>query len=88
MALAEGGLTYTTRMSIGRSRGSFVLASRNGSGRTRPWGLSGGEDGAAGATGINADGREELLPGKFSREVKAGTRVRIESPGGGGWGGE
>jgi N-methylhydantoinase B len=52
-----------------------------------PWGLAGG---AAGAPGRNAlihpDGREEELPSKFTRYLAAGTRLRIETPGGGGWG--
>jgi N-methylhydantoinase B len=60
-----------------------LLADRR---RTRPWGLAGGEDGASGVTTVVADGAEETLPGKCSRELKAGTRLRIESPGGGGWG--
>jgi len=32
------------------------------------------------------DGGEEILPGKCTRELQAGDRLRIESPGGGGWG--
>jgi N-methylhydantoinase B len=60
-----------------------VLADRR---RTRPWGLAGGNDGAAGETAAVIDGVEEKLPGKFTRELRAGSRLRIESPGGGGWG--
>jgi N-methylhydantoinase B len=52
-----------------------------------PWGLAGGD---AGATGrnllIHADGRMEILPSKFTRYLEAGTRLRVETPGGGGWG--
>jgi N-methylhydantoinase B len=56
--------------------------------RTRgPHGLSGGADGAAGKTEIvHSDGTRETLPGKASVRLKKGDRVRIESPGGGGWG--
>jgi N-methylhydantoinase B len=56
--------------------------------RTRgPYGLRGGSDGAPGRTTIiRADGREEILPGKASTRLRPGERVRIESPGGGGWG--
>ncbi len=56
--------------------------------RTRgPYGLNGASDGAPGRTTITRnDGREETLPGKASTRVKPGERVRIESPGGGGWG--
>lgn len=56
--------------------------------RTRgPYGLQGGGDGAAGRTEvIRGDGGREQLPGKCSVRLKRGDRVRIESPGGGGWG--
>ncbi len=52
-----------------------------------PWGLAGGEDGAAGRTEIIRNGgSRELLAGKASVHLRPGERVRIESPGGGGWG--
>jgi len=56
--------------------------------RTRgPYGLAGGSDGAPGKTVITRrDGSEEEIPGKTSVRLQAGERVRIESPGGGGWG--
>lgn len=56
--------------------------------RTRgPWGLNGGAEGAAGKTTIvRQDGAPESMPGKFSTRLRKGDRVRIESPGGGGWG--
>ena len=56
--------------------------------RTRgPYGLNGGSDGAPGRTVIiRKNGREEELPGKTSTRLQVGERVRIESPGGGGWG--
>jgi N-methylhydantoinase B len=56
--------------------------------RTRgPYGLAGGESGARGRTLIiRRDGSEEELPGKTSTRLQAGDRVRVESPGGGGWG--
>ena len=56
--------------------------------RTRgPYGLQGGLDGTAGKTEIiRGDGGREQLPGKCSVRLKKGDRVRIESPGGGGWG--
>jgi len=56
--------------------------------RTRgPWGLSGGADGAPGKTFITRhDGSIEPMPGKFSTRLRKGERVRIETPGGGGWG--
>jgi N-methylhydantoinase B len=47
-----------------------------------PWGLAGGGDGEAGRDYIGG----ERVPGKIVRDVEAGTRVRVETPGGGGWG--
>ena len=61
-----------------------LLADRRARG---PYGLAGGEDGAKGRTIIiRNDGSEEEIPGKTSVRLSAGERVRIESPGGGGWG--
>jgi N-methylhydantoinase B len=60
-----------------------LLADRR---ETQPWGLVGGEAGARGVSTVIRDGREETLPGKCTRELRAGDRLRIESPGGGGWG--
>ncbi|RME53664.1 MAG: hydantoinase B/oxoprolinase family protein, partial [Caldilineae bacterium] len=52
-----------------------------------PWGLAGGQNGAPGRNVlIHRDGREEELPSKFTRRLRAGERLRIETPGGGGWG--
>ena len=52
-----------------------------------PYGLHGGEPGATGQqTLIFADGREENLPGIFTRAMQTGERIRIETPGGGGVG--
>jgi len=52
----------------------------------QPWGLNGGDAGAKGKTAIISNGKENSLPGKCTRELKSGTRIRIESPGGGGLG--
>jgi N-methylhydantoinase B len=56
--------------------------------RTRgPWGLNGAADGAPGKTTvIRKDGSTETMPGKFSTRLCTGERIKIESPGGGGWG--
>ncbi len=54
---------------------------------TAPYGLAGGSNGAPGRTLIiHQDGSETTLPGKTSVRLHAGERIRIESPGGGGWG--
>jgi N-methylhydantoinase B len=56
--------------------------------RTRgPWGLSGGDAGLPGkASVLRTGGLIEEMPGKFSTRLSKGERIRIESPGGGGWG--
>jgi N-methylhydantoinase B len=52
-----------------------------------PWGLAGGEAGSPGnAIVIRLSGAIEKMPGKFSTRLQKGERIRIESPGGGGWG--
>ncbi len=61
-----------------------LLADRR---RRGPYGLAGGEPGAAGkGLLIEASGRMETLPGKCTFRVAPGDAVRIETPGGGGWG--
>jgi N-methylhydantoinase B len=53
-----------------------------------PWGLRGGADGLTGNTSVvRLDGSMESLPGKTNVRLRRGERIRIESPGGGGWGG-
>jgi N-methylhydantoinase B len=47
-----------------------------------PYGLQGGSDGEVGQNAIN--GRE--IAAKSSHQLKAGDRIRLETPGGGGWG--
>ena len=51
-----------------------------------PYGLSGGDDGKPGSAEIIRDGRARKLRSKGSWELEAGDRVRIETPGGGGFG--
>ncbi|MFY9910615.1 MAG: hydantoinase B/oxoprolinase family protein [Candidatus Sulfotelmatobacter sp.] len=55
--------------------------------RYAPWGLAGGHLALPGkASVIRREGVVEEMPGKFSTRLQAGDRIRIESPGGGGWG--
>ncbi len=52
-----------------------------------PWGAAGGAPGGRGRnTLIRADGREQPLPGKVELQLNPGDRLRIETPGGGGYG--
>jgi len=54
--------------------------------KTEPYGLRGGLPGARGRTVFVRDREEQVLDGKDSVYASAGDRVRIESPGGGGYG--
>jgi N-methylhydantoinase B len=57
--------------------------------RHGPWGLAGGAAGAPGEDWlIHTDGSRVRLPGKTTIEVDPGDRLRILTPGGGGWGEE
>jgi N-methylhydantoinase B len=52
-----------------------------------PYGLAGGEDGATGkAQWISTDGKVTELPGKCTLQVGKNDVIRVETPGGGGWG--
>ncbi|HXZ87769.1 MAG TPA: hydantoinase B/oxoprolinase family protein [Candidatus Binataceae bacterium] len=52
-----------------------------------PWGLNGGGEGAKGANWIvRRGGRRIKLAGKANARLEPGDRIRIETPGGGGWG--
>jgi N-methylhydantoinase B len=54
--------------------------------RVGPWGLAGGAAGRPGRNVLVRDGRRRPLPSKINLRVEAGDRMRIETPGGGGWG--
>ena len=61
-----------------------LLADRR---KTRPYGVAGGSEGAAGRTEIiRGDGSVEEMPSKSSKLARRGDRIRVETPGGGGWG--
>jgi N-methylhydantoinase B len=55
--------------------------------RHQPWGLHGGEPGATGEDVLmRAGGSAEVVAGKSTFEVAPGDRLRVRTPGGGGWG--
>jgi N-methylhydantoinase B len=56
--------------------------------KLRPYGLDGGEDGKRGRDQIIRRGRAQAIASKGSWQLEAGDRVRIETPGGGGYGDE
>ncbi|MBW1935357.1 MAG: hydantoinase B/oxoprolinase family protein [Deltaproteobacteria bacterium] len=51
-----------------------------------PYGLFGGKPGAVGKNILIREGTRETWPGKFSASLKKGDILRIETPGGGGYG--
>jgi N-methylhydantoinase B/oxoprolinase/acetone carboxylase alpha subunit len=56
---------------------------------SQPWGLAGGEPGAAGENWLLPGGDErmaERIPDKCTIQLRAGDVVRMLTPGGGGWG--
>ena len=54
--------------------------------RRQPYGAGGGAAGASGRNTLIRDGQEQTLPGKIEMRLRAGDRLRIETPGGGGYG--
>jgi N-methylhydantoinase B len=60
-----------------------LLADRR---KRAPYGLSGGAEGKRGSAAILHDGRKRKIEAKGSWQLAAGDRVRIETPGGGGFG--
>ncbi|HXM94308.1 MAG TPA: hydantoinase B/oxoprolinase family protein [Candidatus Dormibacteraeota bacterium] len=51
-----------------------------------PYGLAGGHEGKKGRNQLIRNGQAVELPGKCAFFAEAGTLLRIETPGGGGWG--
>ena len=51
-----------------------------------PYGLAGGEPGRPGRQWVRRGRRWRTVPGKCTLRLAAGDRVRVETPGGGGWG--
>ncbi len=51
-----------------------------------PYGLQNGEPGATGKTEVLDGEQRTELPGQCSRQLRAGSILRLETPGGGGWG--
>jgi N-methylhydantoinase B len=61
-----------------------LLAERRKQG---PYGLRGGREGSPGKTSVlRKDGSARELPGKCNLRLAAGEKIRVETPGGGGWG--
>jgi N-methylhydantoinase B len=56
--------------------------------KLHPYGLNGGLPGALGRNTLHRDNRSSQLPGNVTIDLMAGDAIRIETPGGGGWGKE
>ena len=54
--------------------------------RLAPYGVQGGEPGGIGRNTLIRDGKETALPGKVQITLRPGDRLRVETPGGGGYG--
>jgi len=63
-------------------RGSILSERR----KLRPYGLVGGSPGRAGSNLLSRSGHATALPSKATFQASAGSVLRIETPGGGGWG--
>jgi N-methylhydantoinase B len=79
------GLSYEVELLRGKARASFVMDH----GRFGPQGVRGGADGAVNTVTVFREGRPHTPP-HLSKEqdipLKAGDRVRVGTPGGGGYG--
>jgi len=83
------GVNYTIRLRRGEARASMVMDH----GRSGPQGALGGEDGGTNTVAIetqHADGMKSYVPPHLSKdqdiEIRAGDRIRVSTPGGGGFG--
>ena len=63
--------------------GVTVISERR---RGRPYGAVGGDAGQSGVNTLIRDGEARSVPGKTELQLRAGDRLRIETPGGGGYG--
>jgi len=80
----QGGDGVVREVEVLAAARMSLLADRRKRG---PYGLHGGEPGAAGRNQIiSKDGKKETIASKGTWELEAGDRVRIETPGGGGFG--
>ena len=69
-------LADRTVISMGSDRRKFT-----------PWGLSGGKNAAGALASVTSTtGKERVLPTKVVVELRAGEILRVQTPGGGGWG--
>ncbi|MDX6611644.1 MAG: N-methylhydantoinase [Blastocatellia bacterium] len=82
----RGGDGVVREVEVLASATMSLLADRR---KRAPYGLHGGASGSRGRNSIRRkNGKRQAIAAKGSWELEAGDRVRIETPGGGGWGEE
>ena len=64
----------------------FTISIQSERRKLKPWGLNGGEDGETGRNTLVYDDRAHSLETKSTVMAPKGAIIRIETPGGGGWG--
>ncbi len=79
----EGGDGVVREIEFLQDAQVTILSDRR---ESRPFGLAGGDGGQAGCNVLIRNGMERQLAGKTTFDVVRGDRVRIETPGGGGYG--
>ncbi|MFP4036844.1 MAG: hydantoinase B/oxoprolinase family protein [Desulfobacteraceae bacterium] len=81
----RGGLGLTREITTVNHRTTISIGTERRA--IRPWGLEGGKPGGASATWvIEADGTRRDLPTKTTTQVEPGTRIVLQTAGGGGFG--
>lgn len=81
--LSAGGDGIVRELEVLTDAQVTILSERR---RLQPYGLAGGQAGQCGVNLLIEADQTQHLPGKTSFYAKAGSRIRIETPGGGGWG--
>ncbi len=80
------GVNYTVRLRRGEARASFVMDH----GRSGPLGALGGRDGGVNRVRVERAGAGDYVPPHLSKDqgilIRAGDRVHVSTPGGGGYG--
>ena len=83
MGKFRGGHGVVREIELLTDADATILSDRR---KSRPYGMAGGLPGKAGRTTLLSDGRVRRLASKSHFHVRAGERIRVETPGGGGWG--
>lgn len=80
----KGGDGLVREYEMLTNTGVTVISERR---RGQPYGAAGGGAGKSGANTLIRDGKQQSLTGKVELQLRKGDRLRIETPGGGGYGG-